>query len=372
MKNIFKDKIKVKTKVKNGKRLKAYENVKIGENKDCETILECIQGEKNIMLGSSDPKTVPIIANMICSEEIDRRPIVKRMELYPDHFDLYVDGQPVDLSKVNIDNKLTLTQHHAVFQLVSSLKICEGIDSQAEIRNMELRNHGNTQSYHARTCPLVCSLLAECSSCEVCRKSLSNASRKKPEVQNETENIECDDYEEIIDEMFRDGSEELRAFIKAQKQALKHVKQWDARIIAMCLNMYVRSPRSYRDLKDSNLVILPSGRTLRRYKNSIRQKSGLIENMFTWMSDTARKAMLPNCGYYGFLILDEMKVQEDIVIQRIGSQIKVVGFVETTETLHLFDKHRRGTAQREMANNVLQFVFLGSTGFRFPIDHFFT
>ena len=94
--------------------------------------------------------------------------------------------------------------------------------------------------------------------------------------------------------------------------------------------------------------------------------------MFEWMREAAQAAKLPKCGYEGFLVLDEMKIQEDLVVKKHKGAIELVGFVELPEPLKHFEAHQRTTNAQELASNVQQFVFLGHTGFRFPIASFAT
>ena len=50
--------------------------------------------------------------------------------------------------------------------------------------------------------------------------------------------------------------------------------------------------------------------------------------------------------------------------------IEVIGFVETTDEFLYLNKIKTGKVERKLATDVLQFVFLGTTGFRFPIANY--
>ena len=90
------------------------------------------------------------------------------------------------------------------------------------------------------------------------------------------------------------------------------------------------------------------------------------------MRKAALSAKLPKCGFEGFLVLDEMKIQEDLVIKKHKGSIELVGLVELPEPLKHFEAYKRNTNAQQLASNVLQFVFLGHTGFKFPIANFAT
>ena len=50
-------------------------------------------------------------------------------------------------------------------------------------------------------------------------------------------------------------------------------------IIRYCLSLAAKSPSCYEELRKSGVLVLPSQRTLRDYRNSIRPKSGFQKNV---------------------------------------------------------------------------------------------
>ena len=71
----------------------------------------------------------------------------------------------------------------------------------------------------------------------------------------------------------------------------------------------MRSPKAYEELARSNLVSLPTGRTLRVYKNSCHQRSGINPDSITWMRTEADRLGLKGNALVGGIILDEMSIQ---------------------------------------------------------------
>lgn len=65
----------------------------------------------------------------------------------------------------------------------------------------------------------------------------------------------------------------------------------------------------YEELRQSGVLVLPSGRLLSLYKNSVKQKPGLNEEVLDWMIKEADKLKLDSFGKEGGLILDEMAIQ---------------------------------------------------------------
>lgn len=124
---------------------------------------------------------------------------------------------------------------------------------------------------------------------------------------------------------------------------------------------------TYEDLLDSNILKLPSGRNLRRYKNAVTQESGISDEIFHWMRKTAEKANLPDAGYYGGLLHDEAKIQQDLIINCNGKTNQLIGWVDTGDECQNLKIIKDNQIQKKLATDVLQITFIGHTGFRFPI-----
>ena len=272
------------------KTRKQYDNVTIRPAQACTNIEECFKLRSDLFHVSGSPENPPLVVNIVSSHQIDNRPITKRVEFFAEHFEMYADGTRVRFEHLSLDNNVGMSFHHSILIMIDSLPYCKGIESETGIKGMIARRNGGGQlRYHTRTCCLLVAYLSKTGICNSCRHALENSRRTKkveikestaPDVQVQDKDLTLNiktDWEAIIDEMFKEGSEELRVFIKAQKLALGHVSKWDSRIISVCLNLYIRSPRSYKDLVDSKLFSLPSGRTLRSYKNVIHQKQGILK-----------------------------------------------------------------------------------------------
>lgn len=77
----------------------------------------------------------------------------------------------------------------------------------------------------------------------------------------------------------------------------------------MCLSIWSKSPKIYEELKQSKVLILPSGCLLSLYKNSVQQNAGFNEEVLDWMVVEMRKLNLDAFGKEGGIILDEMAIQ---------------------------------------------------------------
>lgn len=62
-------------------------------------------------------------------------------------------------------------------------------------------------------------------------------------------------------------------------------------------------------MRESGMLVLPSGRLLRMYKNSCSQNPGLNDSVGQWMKQEAMKRNIGPEGREGGIILDEMAIQ---------------------------------------------------------------
>jgi hypothetical protein len=116
---------------------------------------------------------------------------------------------------------------------------------------------------------------------------------------------------------------------------------------------------------------------LQKYKNCFEQKPGFQDETFRWMNSEAEKE---NCDKCGGIILDEMSVQEDMSIEFRGDVMKIVGLVDFGKASDvMYQSIKNGTKNGppdnnnnkiRLASHILQFIFLGYDGFRFPFGYF--
>jgi hypothetical protein len=67
-----------------------------------------------------------------------------------------------------------------------------------------------------------------------------------------------------------------------------------------------------------------------------------------------------------------MSIQEDIQIEKNGNILELTGFTELGEEGNLCEKLHQGSNNKVVGTHVLQLLFVGINGFRFPIAHFVT
>ena len=95
-------------------------------------------------------------------------------------------------------------------------------------------------------------------------------------------------------------------------------------IIRFCLSLASKSASAYDELRNSNVLTLPSRRTLRDYKNAVKPHAGFnpavineLKKQVEKLKDHQRKVVIS---------LDEMKIQENLVYDKYSGNL--VGFVD--------------------------------------------
>ena len=99
----------------------------------------------------------------------------------------------------------------------------------------------------------------------------------------------------------------------------------------MCLFVWSRSPQAYKELQTSGMLVLPSGRLLQMYKNSVKQNPGMNAEVFEMMRDEANRRKLSEIGYRGGIMFDEMAIQEDLQLKEDNGLMQLVGLVDMGE-----------------------------------------
>ena len=101
-----------------------------------------------------------------------------------------------------------------------------------------------------------------------------------------------------------------------------------------CLNLASKSPSSYDDIRydknnDTGFLLLPSRRRLRDYKNYIHPTSGFNNEITAELTRTVGN--FSEQEKYCVLLMDEMKIQEDLVWDKhTGDLIGYVNLGDST------------------------------------------
>lgn len=83
------------------------------------------------------------------------------------------------------------------------------------------------------------------------------------------------------------------------------------------------------------------------------------------MAKEANNKQVSDFSKHGRLVIDEMSIQDDLVIQKMGNSWNLVGMVDMDTTNNNIDIICNGRKKvQQLATHALQFVFHGLTGFR--------
>lgn len=305
-------------------------------------------------------------------------------------------GTILDLENIGVKRHLksiTTDSIKTIFEFVNNFRFCNGVKNVENINSPSYEENvcqqGNENSmevrFRSKTCQKVLPFTTSnvvSSVCKNCKKlkvkpvkSVNITETELSEKENEITLCESnnEDMTEILNRIFPECPVKMRTFLLNQKMALErnpHGRRWDKDVIRVCLTLYCRSPRGYSELKNSNFLILPSQNLLRRYKNSIHQEAGIKTDMLDWMSSEADLKNVPPEGRQGGLVIDEMSIQPDLQFRKHNGSVELIGFTECTPESIVLEQIKSGKEERILATHVLQLVFLGFTGYRFPFAHF--
>eukprot|EP00112_Aurelia_sp_Birch-Aquarium-sp1_P000832 Seg108.1 transcript_id=Seg108.1/GoldUCD/mRNA.D3Y31 product="hypothetical protein" protein_id=Seg108.1/GoldUCD/D3Y31 len=190
------------------------------------------------------------------------------------------------------------------------------------------------------------------------------------------EDIECGrkkavDPEQNQDDIFPED-QSMSLFWNAQKEMIeKGTRNWHPRIIEVCLRLWNRSKQGYEELRQAGFFKLPSGRTLQVKKNIVKQTPGIQDNILEQMRQNAIAKRVPETGYHGFIVFDEMSIQGNLEMKKVGDEFEVTGLVDMGQFNDDVTIIEEGKRSMEMATHILQFVFHSCEGkFQFPYAYY--
>ena len=261
------------------------------------------------------------------------------------------------------------TEEHEIIKIVTNLAPCNGRPLQDRIPKHFVKTDRGRM--HSTYCWLLLAVDENKRMCLACdwyythhlQPTMELCAKQNSELCQLTQQMlpNCTDEQRIL----------LMEQVKINNMASPNAIRWDPRVIRLCLSMYVAGRKSYNILKDSGMLKLPSGRQLIRYKNRIDQTPGINIAMLKWMKETASEQKIEQHGYAGGLIYDEMKIQSDIVIKLQDNVPTLVGFIDTgVEANSIRDTMSNDEVNRQLATQVMQVMFVGHTGFRFPVANY--
>lgn len=208
------------------------------------------------------------------------------------------------------------------------------------------------------------------------RLKCAELERKLEEMKSEIEksSVEVDNQlSNDITSILGTSNENITPFMdlfwQQQKKLMTKSKtgvRYHPMIIRYCLSLATKSPACYEELRKSNILVLPSQRTLKDYRNCIRPKAGIQEEVLEELN------VLTNSYFdvqrYIVLLFDEMKILSNLVFDKVSGEL--TGFLDLGDPDINF-----GTLEKadKIASHAMVFYIRGlCTELKFSLAYFAT
>ena len=170
-----------------------------------------------------------------------------------------------------------------------------------------------------------------------CKQLEQQINEMRQSLENESKEVDPQLHQDFLS-LFSSCEEKnvppfMKLFWDEQQKYNKESKSSSIRyhpmVIKFCLSLATKSPSTYADLRynkktGSGVLVLPSLRTLRDYKNYIHPKRGFNPDVIKDLSEKT-KPFSP-AERYVTILFDEMKIQEDLVWNKHTGEL--IGFVD--------------------------------------------
>ena len=136
-----------------------------------------------------------------------------------------------------------------------------------------------------------------------------------------------DDILNILGNNDLSSTPHMNLFWQQQKKLLaspKFGRRYHPHLIRFCLSLHSKSPSAYRELASSGVLVLPSERILRDYRNFFKPKPGFNEANVSQLKE--QTSQLFDVQRYVILSFDEMKIQSSLVFDKHSNEL--IGFVD--------------------------------------------
>ena len=95
-------------------------------------------------------------------------------------------------------------------------------------------------------------------------------------------------------------------------------------IVCFCISLASKSPSAYNEIRDSNILVLPSRKTLQDYRNAIRPKVSCNPDVINELKNVTKN--LNGIQRFICLCFDEIKVQNSLVFNKYTDER--TGFID--------------------------------------------
>lgn len=205
-----------------------------------------------------------------------------------------------------------------------------------------------------------------------CEGLQADMERLQKEIQNNGVYLDRElssDFEHIMKNAGENITPFMRMFWDQQTElrgVSAHARKYHPMLIRFCLSLHAKSATAYEELRSSNIMTLPSQRTLRDYRNAIRPTVGFNPEVVQQLVERSREYT----GYQRFVIIsfDEMKVQDNLVYDKSSGEL--IGFVDLGDPILNYGSFDNTNT---LASYVLVFYVRGlASNLKFPLCYITT
>ncbi|XP_065673608.1 uncharacterized protein LOC136090694 [Hydra vulgaris] len=160
------------------------------------------------------------------------------------------------------------------------------------------------------------------------KKLMHNIERMQKEIEFKAIQVSPDlssDLNIIISKNQDNMTPFMKLFWEEQNRlSLNKMPRYHPMIIRFCLSLASKSASAYDELRDTNILTLPSRRTLRDYKNAIQPSVGFNQAVIAELRETTKD--LTNIQRNVVLSFDEIRIQDNLVFDKSSGEL--IGYVD--------------------------------------------
>jgi len=148
--------------------------------------------------------------------------------------------------------------------------------------------------------------------------------------------------------------------LKAKSCKSSRGMRWHPAIIRWCLYLQHRSSGAYSTLRNSELLALPSERTLRDYRHFAPSAVGFSKDTDMQLLDLLKQQPQQNLSKYVSILIDEMYIKEGLVFDKKTGAL--IGFADLGNINNLFSEYEdtANSKPKPLAKAMLTFMLRGT------------
>ena len=205
--------------------------------------------------------------------------------------------------------------------------------------------------------------------CHELEQELNNMHQELQKSSIEVDHELSNDLTKLIDLADKEITPFMNLFWQQQKKLFSSSctgVRYHPMIIRFCLSLAAKSPSCYEELRNSKVLVLPSQRRLKDYRNAIKPHTGFREEVIEVLK--AETDSYFDVQRYVVLLFDEMKVMANLVLDKSTGEL--IGFTDLGDPDLNFGALEKTD---NIATRALAFLVRGvCTELKFGLAHFAT